>query len=470
VALLFNARTARQHAGLRDTQAAYDHARDQYCGFLLRNRDGELSAAEQLECKRLSGEYADCYDALRDELRIYGLAPHTPKLGEFLGLHPAGETVLARDGRSQRVFTETGESGLDERTWSLISTDEYRQEMERYLRHGHQHGLQFRNLEVGLDPQGGYLAPAQSITTLAEKRPTPSSLRDLVTTVNTSKDAVFMPRVNYTTNTTDDPNGYIYSTGIRATLTDENPTSGTEADINDTNMFGSVRISIYTWMFRALITFAMREDPEFSVLDWLTSKFDETSRVVEDYYAILGNGAGCPRGLAGSPGGTDTLASVPTVASGNANAPYLTSDAITTLAESIPGQYDQEIRYLYDKTTTGVTVRTLKDANGRPLFYRKLGPNGRTMPGLNGYPVIYSGWAPSPGSTGVNQYPMFAGDFSGITLVRRVYLTFQVLKETYARQNAYEIIGRMRMGVQCTHPWKLRVLAVGAAGSGSTGY
>jgi HK97 family phage major capsid protein len=281
---------------------------------------------------------------------------------------------------------------------------------------------------------------------------------------------VIMPRVNYTTNVTDDANGFIYSTGIRATLTDENPPSSGVATINDTNMFGSVRIPVFTWMFRALVTFNMREDAEFSILDWLTAKFDETSRVVEDFYAIQGTGAGCPMGLAANPGSADALVSVPTVASGNAGPPYLAPEGIITLSECIPSQYDQEIRYLYDKTTTGVLVRNFKDGNGRPLFYRKLGADGKTQPSLNGYPVILSGWAPSPGSAGINLYPMFAGAFGGITLVRRLYLGFQVLRETFARRNAYEIIGRMRMGVQCTHPWMLRVLAVGAAGSGSTGF
>ena len=451
---------------------AYDHAREQYHGFLSVVRHGEMSPGDEREFRRLRDDFADANIALTNELLIEGLSPQTPNLRNFLGLHPAGSTTIGRaaNGGGSRVFMETGDQGLDERTWSLISTDEYRQEFERYLRFGDRvERTHFRNLEVGLDPQGGFVAPAQSIATLVEKRPTPSSLRDLVTTINTSRDAVVMPRVNYTTNPVDDPNGVIYSTGIRATLTDENPTSSTQANINDTNMFGSIRIPVYTWMFRVIVTFAMREDSEFSILDWLTAKFDQTSRVVEDYYGIQGNGADCPRGLAAYPGGADILSSVPTVASGTSSAPYLTPDAITTLAECIPSQYDQDIRYLYDKTTTGVSIRGFKDASGRPIFYRKLGPDGKTRPGLNGYPVIFSGWAPSPGSSGVNLYPMFAGDFGGITLVRRLYLSFQVLKETYARQNAYEIIGRMRMGIQCTDPWKLRVLAVGAPGTGSTG-
>jgi HK97 family phage major capsid protein len=454
-------------------RAAYDHAREQYHGFLSENRHGEMSSSEQREFRRLRDELADANIALQHECLIEGLPPGTPNLRNFLGLHPSGATTIGRavNGGGRRVVMETGEPGLDERTWSLISTDDYRREVDRYLRCGDQiNGKGFRNLEVGLDPQGGYLAPAQSIATVVEKRPTPSSLRDLCTTVITSKDSVVMPRVNYTGNPVDDPNGFIYSSGIRATLTDENPTSDTQANINDMNMFGAVRIPVFTWMFRAIVTYQMREDPEFSVLDWLTAKFDETSRVVEDFYALLGNGGDQPRGLATGAGGIDTLASVPTVASGNSVAPFLTVQGITNLAESIPGQYDNDIRYLYDKTTTGAVVRNIVDANGRPIFYRRLGPGGKTQPGLNGYPVIFSGWAPSPGSTGVNQYPMFAGDFGGITLVRRLYLSFQVLRETLARRNAYEIIGRMRMGVQCTEPWKLRALAVGEAGSGSTGF
>ena len=253
-------------------RSAYDNARAQYHGFLSRTRHGGMSAADEREIKRLQIDVADTNIALQNELAIEGLPPGTPNLRNFLGIVPAGSTTIGRatSGHGHQVFTELGDQGLDERTWALISTDEYRREIENYLRRGGEagdrHFRHFRNLEVGLDPQGGYIAPAQSIATLVEKRPTPSSLRDLMTVISTSRDAVQIPRVNYTTNATDDPNGYIYSTGIRATLTDENPTSGTQANVNDALLFGQTRIPVYTWMFRAVVTAAMREDSEFSIL------------------------------------------------------------------------------------------------------------------------------------------------------------------------------------------------------------
>ena len=311
-------------------------------------------------------------------------------------------------------------------------------------------------MQDGLDPQGGYLAPEEQLAKLIEKKATPTRVSELCSVINSSRDAIALPRVNYTT-ATDDSLGNIYSTGFRATLTDENPTSSTQANVNDTNIFGSVRVSVYTWLIEGVLTNNQVEDAMFDPLAWLSGKFDETVRLLKDNVCINGVNGG-PSGLLTNPGGTDTLSWPPVIYSGAAVSPFLTPDGLINASEDIPEQYDENIRYLFKKTTTGKTIRTFKDGNGRYLF-----ATGETDDGmaparsrmLNGYPVIYSQFMPDPAASA---YPVAVGDFEGITVVNRIGYSVQVLREIAARQNQIVVLGRVRFGVQVLEPWRLRVV------------
>ena len=358
--------------------------------------------------------------------------------------------------RGAGVFGQSGGQGYSSNAAKAVQTREYRQALRSYFRNGRMSQVHLRLLEDGLDPQGGYLAPVENIAKLIEKKATPTRVSDLCSVINSSRDAIALPRVNYTT-ATDDSLGNIYATGFRATLTDENPTSATQANVNDTNIFGSVRVSIYTWLIEGVLTNNQVEDAMFDPLVWMSGKFDETIRLLKDNMAINGTGASQPVGMLANPGGTDTLTYPPVIYSGTPASPFLTPDGLVNLTEDIPEQYDTNIRYLFKKTTTGKTIRTLKDGNGRYLFSQGETDNGMVPARermLNGYPVIYSQFMPDPAA---NAYPVIAGDFEGVTLVNRIGYSVQVLREIAARQNQLVVLGRVRFGVQTLEPWRLRV-------------
>lgn len=359
--------------------------------------------------------------------------------------------------RGAGIFGQSGGNGYSPNAARAIQTKEYRQAWRAYFQRGERLGaVHLRTLEDGLDPQGGYLAPEQNIAKLIEKKATPTRVSDLCAEIHSSRDAIALPRVNYTT-ASDDVTGNLYTTGFRATLTDENPTSSTQADVNDTNVFGSVRVSVYTWMIEGILTNNQIEDAMFDPLAWMSGKFDETVRLLKDNMCINGTGAAQPLGLLANPGGADTLTYPPIVNSGAAASPWLTPDGVLNLTESIPEQYDENVRYLYAKTTAGKIIRTFKDGDGRYLFGQGTTDSGivpareRT---LNGYPVIFSGFMPAPASLA---YPIIAGDFQGMTIVSRIGYSVQVLREIAARQNQVVVLGRVRFGAQTLEPWRFQV-------------
>lgn len=385
----------------------------------------------------------------------------TGRKGPRFANHRRFKRIL--DERGAGIFGDAGGDGYSRNANKVIQTPEYRAGIRAYFKYGQRMPEKhFRNLEDGLDPQGGYLAPSEQLARLVEKKATPTRVSELCDHVNSSRDSIQLPRVNYTT-ATDDTLGQIYSTGFRATLTDENPTSATQANVNDTNIFGQVRVSIYTWMIEGVLTNNQVEDAMFDPLVWMSGKFEETYRLLQDNMAINGVNGG-PAGMLANPGGTDTLSWPAVVFSGAATSPYVTPDQLIQLTEQIPEQYDEEIRYLYQKTTTGATIRTLKDGNGRYLFgygQQDDGMSPARQRTLNGYPVIYSQFMPAI-TSGAGAYPVIAGDFKGVTMVNRIGYSVQVLREIQARQNQVVVLGRFRFGVQVLEPWRLRVLEVHA--------
>jgi len=440
----------------------------------LKKIKGDIEAEKEIDAKRSSvskelTEFRSWMDDPAGDPAIHRI--------KVLGSSRAGETTITRGGRSAshrraiKVLEERGagilnaHNGYHPNAGVVMSDPEYKRAMCLYLTRGPEAAdRHFRNLEEGLDPQGGYLAPVEVIAKLIEKKPTPTRVSGLVDVVNSSRDAISLPRVNYTT-ASDDSSGTIYNTGFRATLTDENPTSDTQAMVNDTSIFGSVRVSVFTWLIEGVLTNNQVEDAMFDPMAWMTDKFGLTIELLRDNMILNGTGVSQPLGLLANPGGSDTLTYPPTVSSGSPASPFISADGILNLTEDVPEQYDENVKYLYKKTSTGKVIRTLKDANGRYLFSK--GPGEDTLvPAkqrlLNGYPVLWSQFMPDPASSGTGQYPVIAGDFGGYTLVNRVGFSIQVLREVAARRNQVIVLGRVRFGGQPLEPWRLRVMKVGA--------
>jgi HK97 family phage major capsid protein len=307
-----------------------------------------------------------------------------------------------------------------------------------------------KDLEAGLDPQGGYTVPVDLINRLVQRKATPTRLAGLVMGIGTGSNAVEMPLVSGGDST--------YPTGIRTSWVGEKPASKADHRVNDTDMFGKKRIDIHQLMLSIPLTQSLIEDSSFDLEGWVAARFSEANDLETDRVILAGSGTNQPHGIITRARAAYTGLTVVNTGAGAA----LTYDGLVELSEGLPEQYDENARWTYAKTTTGVALRKLKDDNGEPLFvygYGDKGAAGGRPRQLLGYDYAWSGFHES---VAANNYPIIFGDMSGYTLARRIGFSVQVLRERYAEEGLIVLLGRSRFGGDVVEPWKMRVQKVSA--------
>lgn len=307
-----------------------------------------------------------------------------------------------------------------------------------------------KDLEEGLDPQGGYFVPVELLNRIIQRQATPTRLGGMVTGVGASGNAIEMPTVEGGDDT--------YPTPVRVKWVGEK-TSASSHRVSDTDLFGKRRIDIHQLMMSIPLTLSMLEDSSFDLEAWVASKFVEATDLETDRAILLGSGAGQPMGIItrainGDNGPTDVI---------TGDAALLTTDGILNLTEDLPEQYDERAVAIYAKTKAGKAIRTLKDTTGQPIFvngYQDKGYAGPRQRTLNGYPVVWSGFMPS---VAAGNRPILFGDPSAYVLARRVAFSLQVLREKYAEDGYIVLLGRSRMGGDLVEPWRMRSQKVSAS-------
>lgn len=371
------------------------------------------------------------------------------------GFAPAGTTIVgseaAKGGRADlSIIYEEGALGLSAKQMELISSKDYKGAFRKYLRSKRDSDLslaEMKLLQEGTDTAGGFLVPDDIQTRVIQKAATPTRVAGFVSRLQTSRDRIVFPKVNYAT---DD----IYTSGIRVKWTGEVPSSATTHRVTDP-LFAQVGIPIHTAMLSMPLTNDMIEDSAFPIVQWSADKFRETIDLLYDNMILNGTGQGQPAGILLNPGGTDQPA---VVVSGDAN--LLKADGLINLTYALPEQYDENARLVFNKTNAGAAIALLKDSNNRYLFARGITDDGLATgrpTQLLGYPFSYSGFMPN---VAANAFPIIFGDFGGYFLVERVGFSIQVLREIYAETNQQLLLGRVRIGGQVAEDWRLKVQKV----------
>jgi len=304
----------------------------------------------------------------------------------------------------------------------------------------------FKALQEGLDDQGGVFVPPEMLQRVIGREPTPTRVAGKVTTITTSRDRVTMPRTQYST---DD----LYATAFRATWTGEIPSSSTAADVTDTDLFGNVAIDVFTAMLSGSITNDMAEDSFFPIQGWMETQFRNTDALLRDNMVLNGTGIFQPSGILKNPDGTGEPS---VIQSGTAN--DISADAIVDLPYRVPEQYMDNCEWVFNRTSTERAIAKLKDAENRYLFSDgtvNQGVANSRPTNLVGFPICRSGFMPNIGD---GAYPIVFGDLRGVYLANRLGITIQILRETKAKLNQFEVVARTRFGCKVVEPWKIKIL------------
>lgn len=372
------------------------------------------------------------------------------------GMRRAGEATI-ENLKGSIIVNDEGEMLMDKKMFEVISQPEYGSAFKSYLRSG-SHGLKADALKVlqeGADTSGGYLVPPDILNRLIAKEPAPQTVQSRVTRLTTSRDQLQIPKVRYTTDNQ-------YTSGMRVTWTGEVPASATDHRVTDP-VFGQAVIPIYTAMMSLPLTNDMVEDSAYPIVNWSTSKFEETLSLLYEDMILNGTANNRPSGILVNPNATDNPA---TVVSGAASA--LTADGLISLAFALPEQYDRNAAFCMNKTNCAQAIAKLKDGDGRYLWGSGLQDSGLTVPIVNtaltgrtllGYPVAFNAFMPN---IAASAYPIVFGDFAGYYLVNRIGFSIQVLRELYAETNQILLLGRVRFGGKVIEDWRLKIQQVSA--------
>lgn len=361
---------------------------------------------------------------------------------DVLGSTKAGFVEI--DTREGKVRLDNGPGHFGQKAWDAITEPTYAKAFWDHVRFGDKGAT--KDLQLGLDEQAGFLAPADFIARIIGRLPAETQVLGRVTRFTSGRDKVVLPRVQYST---DD----IYTTSIRATKTGELPASSTAANITDTSMFGLFKVDVDTWMLRAVVTNDMLEDSAFPLETWLADKFRETIDLLYEDQILNGNGVSAPDGILNNVGGTYKPE---VVLSGTSGA--LDYNGLVDCDTALAPQYDMSACWVMSKKGGLRALRKIKDSNQRPLFATGTTADGMALArpkDLMGYPIVLSQFMSQTVSS--STYPVLFGDLRGQYHVDRIGFTIQVLRELYAETNRLVLLGRVRFGGGTAEWWRMKL-------------
>lgn len=300
------------------------------------------------------------------------------------------------------------------------------------------------------DTLGGYLVPEDMRTGIIERLPGMTVVRAGANVVTTSRDSV--PITTATGGTSR------FSSGVRVTWTNEQPSAGT-GTTNAT--FGQSKIPIHTVMADTTISRDLLEDAVFDLAGYLGRKFSEAMAIDEDEQFLTGDGNGKPQGILNgtAANGAPFDANITVVNSGAAAA--LTADGLIKLPTSLDAQYRQAGAIWIFSKGTRQAIELLKDGSGRYLLgdnANPLGSNGGDR--LRNYGIKESEAMPA---VAANTYPVLFGHLMGYTIADRIGMSVErYLDSTTARTNTVVFYARRRLGGQVEEGWRFIAQKVSA--------
>lgn len=419
-----------------------------------KGKEAEMSQEVIAKINTLLGE--------ADELKVkLDLAQRMGDASAFLS-EPAGEPKAAFHGFRESAPDE-GNTPVDGKAWRSVKVatiggakeirfnvplgvqrKEYPAAFEAYLRFG-KGGMgptDLKTLSEGSDSAGGFLVPEDFQTEIIKKIATDAMIRSRARVIQTSRDIVSWPRINYTTDNK-------YTSGVRLTWTGETPATSTTHRVTDP-VFGEIKIPVHTAMASLPLTNVLIEDAAFDVTGIASTLLGEAFTLGEDDVFINGTGSAQPMGILTQVGGNGPAATT----AGSTST--LGGEDVINLFYDVPAQYRRRAAWLMNSATLK-TVESIVDTNGRYLVQSLVDGSLQSpqVDTLRGQPILVDEFMPDIASAA---YPVLYGDLSAYMIVDRVGFSVQRLSELYAETDITLLLARKRVGGYTVEPWRLRAL------------
>ena len=338
----------------------------------------------------LSAEDAATYDSM--EADVVALGREIERLERQSAIdrelsQPVGKPLTARP----EPGADQGKTGT--------ATDEYKAAFWRTMRAKSVPHEVVNALQVGVESEGGYLAPDEYQRTLIEALEEQNIFRQLAHVISTSSGDRKIP--------------VVASKGTASWIDEE--AAYPESD----DSFGQVSIGAYKLATMLKVSEELLNDSVFDLPSYIAREFARRIGAAEEEAFFTGNGTGKPTGILNATGGAETGVTA-------ASATAITMDEVMDLYYSLRAPYRRNAVFIMNDSTIKA-IRKLKNGNGDYLWQPSLTAGQPDT--LLGRPVYTSSYMPAIAAG--NKTILF-GDLGYYWVADRQGRSFKRLNELYA--------------------------------------
>lgn len=392
---------------------------------LVEDTKGAIGPEVKSQIEALSASTATKHEAI--EKSIKSMQEQADKLETAFKRSPVGNpTEEAKTNEEMLRFFETKQALLGSMTPSnrptleTIDRDGYAlwaKSFDLYLRANDDRAIDQKALQVGSNPDGGYLVPSARSAAIIQKIYESSPLRALATIETIGTTELEIPL-----DLDEAGAGWVGETEAR------NETS--------TPQVGVMKIPVHEIYAKPRATQKFLEDASINVEAWLATKVGDKFARTEATAFVSGNGINRPRGFLSYPDGSgrEKITQYPSLAANG-----ITADAIVKMPFLLKSFYLNGASWMMKRSTV-MQVMLLKDGQGQYLWRPGLTAGAPSV--LVGYDVHMADDMPAvqAGSLSI----AFANWRRAYTIVDRLGIT--TLRDPYSAKPFVEFYSRKRVG------------------------
>ena len=285
-------------------------------------------------------------------------------------------------------------------------------------------------LQVGVESEGGVLAPDEYQRTLIEALEEQNIFRQLAHVISTSSGDRKIP--------------VVASKGTASWIDEE--AAYPESD----DSFGQVSIGAYKLATMIKVSEELLNDSVFDLPSYIAREFARRIGAAEEEAFFTGNGTGKPLGILADTGGAETGVTA-------ASATAVTMDEVMDLYYSLRAPYRRNAVFIMNDSTVKA-IRKLKNGNGDYLWQPSLTAGQPDM--LLNRPVYTSGYMPA---IAADKKAILFGDLGYYWVADREGRSFKRLNELYAANGQVGFQSSERVDGKLVLAEAVKVLAMKSA-------